>query len=220
VATGDQDAVSSRVDRRAMLKGAAAASAAAAVWVAPRIESLGFSPAGAGVPAGTPCVILSHEDDDTNSNSGTSYCPIVTEPCCGQNYGNNGNVETFTFANPAPNCTSIVVRTIGLDCNFGTGNPERNPDVGQQAVVIESATGAGCGACQVLDGVLIASSGRTVLQSLNNGAFACPPAGFIGDGVDASILCTNPLLASDARFAVRITCLIEDGDCDPDAPQP
>ena len=85
-----------------------------------------------------------------------------------------GQVDRFFFANPAPNCTQIVVRTISLDCNAADGNPERNPDVGQFAVIIESTTGAGCGTCTILDAVLVSASGRTIIQSLNNGPVACP----------------------------------------------
>jgi hypothetical protein len=50
----------------------------------------------------------------------------------------------------------------------------------------------------VFDAVLIASSGRTVLQHLNNG----PACG----GVDASVACNNPFLVSSTRLAVELTC--------------
>ncbi|MEW6471650.1 MAG: hypothetical protein AB1679_05225 [Actinomycetota bacterium] len=206
---GTGDAARHGVDRRTMLKAAVAAGTVAGTWVAPRIESLGFAPAG----AATPCIILSPASDDKESQSGQSYCPIVTEPCCGQSFGNAGQVDRFTFTNPAPNCSQIVVRTIALNCNSGTGNPERNPDVGQFAVVIESTTGAGCGVCQVLDAVIIESSMRTILNPpLNNGPVSCPPAGQIGDGVDASIACNDPRLVPSSRLAVRLTCNVS-GTC-------
>jgi hypothetical protein len=192
------------IDRRTMLKAAVVAGTFAGTWVAPRIESLGFSPAAA---AGTPCIILSPASDDKNANSAQNYCPISTKPCCGQSFGSNGQIDRFTFTNPAPNCSQIVVRTIALDCNANNSQPQRNPDVGQFAVIIESATGSGCGVCTILDAVLLDTSHRTILESLNNGPVACPPAGPIGNGVDASIACNDPNLASSARLAVRLSCV-------------
>jgi len=214
-----EKALRTGLDRRTMLKAAVATGTIAATWVAPRIETLGFAPAFA---FNTPCIILSPASDDKNSNGGQTYCPIPTptKPCCGQSFGDSGKIDRFTFTNPIVNCSEIVVRTIALDCNDagdpfglpdGNGNtPERNPDIGQFAVVIdhvtESVAGA-CGKCKILDAVLIASSGRTVLQSLNNGPVTCAPAGAIGDGVDASVgLCTNPNVSSSSRLAVRLTC--------------
>ena len=195
----DQSARRAGFDRRTMLKTAAALGAGAVVWSAPHIENLGFAPAGA---AGTPCIILSPESDDKNSNDDdNAYCASPT-PCCGQSFGNQGQIERFTFINPAPNCSTIVVRTIPLDCNASSTAPFRNPDVSQFAVVVESTSGSGCGACTLLDAVLLDSRQRTVLESLNNGPSTC-----LGDGVNASILCDNANLAADARLAVRISCV-------------
>lgn len=193
------------LDRRTMLKAAVATGTIAATWVAPRIETLGFSPAAA---AGTPCVILSPGSDDRNSNSGGNDCPVVTKPCCGQSFGNAGQIERFTFANPVANCSQIVVRTVTLDAACDVSN--KNPDVGQFALVIESTTGTGCGACTVMDGVLVASSGRAVLKHMNNGPVAC-----LSGGVDASLSCSDPLLTSSARLAVRLKCLGGKVGCTP-----
>lgn len=215
-------ALGTSLDRRTMLKAAVAAGTVAGTWVAPRIESLGFAPAG----AATPCIRLSPEADDKNSNDADAYCEPNATPCCGQSFGSNGtSAERFTFSNPGPTgCTEIVVRTISLDCNTteGGGAPPRptNPDVGQFALIIESfteTTPGACANCQILDAVLIDSQQRTVLASYNNGAFSCPSipgANPIGDGIDASIDCDDPLLMSDARLAVRLTCTVV-GTCNP-----
>lgn len=88
-------------------------------------------------------------------------------------FGNAGTIDRFTFINPTANCTQIVVRTIALDCNSSDASPERNPDIGQFAVVVESTSGPGCGNCTILDAVLIESSGRSIVQILNNGAISC-----------------------------------------------
>lgn len=217
--TGGGSLTKAAINRRTMLKAAVATGVVAGTWVAPRIESLGFAPAAA---AGTPCVILSPEADDKNSQSGQNYCPIpAPKPCCGQSFGNAGQIDRFTFLNPAPNCSQIVVRTIALNCNTANTQPERNPDVGQFAVIIESTSGTGCGACRILDAVIIDSSGRQVQGApLNNGPFACgsiPGPNPVGDGVDASIACNDPRLTSDSRLAVRLTCIVEVGGCDPTA---
>jgi hypothetical protein len=202
--TGRGDALmKAAIDRRTMLKAAVVAGTFAGVWVAPRIETLGFAPAAA---LGTPCIILSAASDDRNSNSGGNDCPIVTKPCCGQSFGNAGQIERFTFNNPAPNCSQIVVRTITLDCNASN----ENPDVGQFGVVIESTTGTGCGVCTVMDAVLVASSGRAILKHMNNGPVAC-----LGGGVDGSLSCSDPLLVSSSRLAVRIKCLGGKVGCTP-----
>jgi hypothetical protein len=181
-----------------MIKAAAAAGAGAVAWTAPRIESLGIVPAA----AATPCVILSPASDDKNLQAGQNYCPIVTEPCCGSSFGNAGQIDRFTFLNPAPNCSQIVVRTIALDCNAAGSAPERNPDIGQFAVVIESTTGAGCGTCTILDAVLVSATDRTIVDSQNNGPVTCP----IGNGVDASFSCSDPNIGPSTRLAVRLTC--------------
>jgi hypothetical protein len=181
-------------NRREMLKRSAiAAGAGAAVWAAPHIETLGAAPAFAdGIPA-SQLVILSPASDDKEQNNGQNECP-VPGACCGSSFGDAGKVDTFTFTNPWPNCSQVVVRTITLNCDTNS----KNPDVGQFAVVIASHTGPNC-QCRVLDGVLIASSGRAILQKLNNGS-AC------SGGIDASVACNNPLLVSSSRLAVELTC--------------
>jgi hypothetical protein len=187
------------LDRREMLKRSAivAAGAGAAVWAAPRIEALGVAPAGAQttIPA-SQLIILSPQSDDKNQNNGQHDCVTPTPPghaCCSSSFGDAGKADTFTFVNPWPNCSQVVVRTETLDCS--TTND--NPDVGQFAVTISSHAGTDC-RCRVFDAVLIASSGRAVLQHLNNG----PACG----GVDASVACNNPLLVSSTRLAVELTC--------------
>jgi hypothetical protein len=148
------------------------------------------------------CIILSPASDDKNLQQGQNYCPTPGPTCCGSAYGDAGQVDRFFFTNPAPNCTQIVVRTISLDCNAANASPERNPDVGQFAVIIESTTGPGCGTCTILDAVLVSASGRTIIQSLNNGPVSCPA----GTGVNASVICSNPNLGPSARLAVRLRC--------------
>ncbi len=194
----------SGVNRRTALKAAAGVGTAALVWTAPRIDTLGFAPAGAS-HFGSQCVILSPASDDKNSNDDdNAFCPNpAATSCCGQSFGNEGQIDRFTFLNPTPTCSKLVVRTISLNCSLDDPNGNvpkpKNPDLGQFAVVIESTTGT-C-ECTVLDGVLVASSGREVLKSLNNGPSTC-----LGDGVDASLACDDVLLTSSSRLAVRITC--------------
>jgi hypothetical protein len=197
------------VDRRTMLKTAVGAGVGAVAWSAPRIDTFGFAPAGAS-HFGSQCVILSPEGDDKNSNDDdNAYCS-PGELCCGQSFGNEGQIDTFTFVNPTPTCSELVVRTIPLDCNTAdlTGNvpKPKNPDVGAFAVVISSTTGT-CD-CTILDGVLVDSSQRTVLKSLNNGPHTC--AG-VGSGVVASMRasrattpCSHPTLASRCASPAKL----------------
>lgn len=203
------------VDRRTMLKAALAAGTVAGTWVTPRIESFGFTPAG----AFTPCIILSPEADDKNSQSGQSDCPepdptpgLPVENCCGQAFGSaNNQIKRFTFETPVTGCDEIVVRTISRNCA-----DNRNPDVGQFALIIESTSGeAACGQCEILEAVLVDSSQRTPLETFNNGDVNCPAFGNPGTGIDASMPCDNENLASDARLAVRLICTIQTGECDP-----
>jgi hypothetical protein len=204
-----QDIVGDRVLSRRLLIQRAAAAGVVAVWTPPTVHSIPHVLAQGSPPPSPPppegCIILSPASDDKNLQEGQNYCPIVSEPCCGSAFGNAGQIDRFTFTNPAPNCSQIVVRTIALDCNAAGTSPERNPDVGQFAVIIESTTGAGCGTCTVLDAVLVSASGRTIVQSQNNGPVSCPS----GDGVDASFSCADPDLNSSTRLAVRLTCATE-----------
>jgi hypothetical protein len=187
--------------RRDLLKRSAVTGAL--IWASPVIESIRPAPAFAQLSPPSGCIILSPESDDKNSGS-ASECITPTPPgraCCGRAFGNSGQVDRFTFSNPAPNCTQIVVRTVTLDCNPAN----INPDWGQFAVIIESTTGAGCGTCTILDAVLVNASGRTISQSLNNGPVSCPGAGSPGTGVDASLI-GCPTIDSSLRLAVRLTC--------------
>lgn len=190
------------VDRRTMLKAAAAAGVAGATWTAPRIETLGFAPAG----AATPCTILSPESEDKNSNQGQNiYCsPVGTFPCCSESFGNQGNQpDRFVFTNPFEGCASVVVRMIPLDCELPPPNSDLDPSIARFALVIESQS-AGCN-CVVQEGVLLESSMRFERKQMNNGPSPC-----LQGGVDSSIACDDPIytdVGSDARLAVRIACI-------------
>lgn len=207
------------MDRRTMLKTAAAVGAGAVAWSAPRIETLGFAPAGA---IGTPCVILSPEAQDKNSNSGGSYCSTVgTFPCCedvanatATNFGNNGGPwDEWTFVGPVPGCNELVVRLVPLDCEDQdqTGNvPDpQDPSLARMGLVIYSTDGT-C-TCEIVEGVLLQSSGRVERKTMNNGAMTCNYPGAVpGSGVDISLACDDPVLVdvgNDARLAVRISCV-------------
>lgn len=213
----DEQSVPRRgVDRRTMLKTAAALGAGAVVWSAPHIETLGFAPAGA---TGTPCDILSPVSQDKNSNTGTSYCSatVGTFPCCpdGHNFGNNGGAwDEWRFVNPTVGCQEVVVRLVPLDCattwpGGNTANP-KDPNLAKMGVVISSTTGT-C-SCTIKEGVLIDSrQGRVEKDQMNNGAMACDAT-----GVDISLACNDPALLAagkDARLAVRISCQSIDGNC-------
>jgi hypothetical protein len=186
--------------RRDLLKRSALTGAL--IWAAPVIESIRPAPAFAQMSPPSGCIILSPASDDKNI-SGTNDCITPTPPgraCCGQAFGNSGQIDRFTFSNPTPNCTQIVVRTVTLDCNPAN----INPDVGQFAVIIESTTGARCGTCTILDAVLINAGDRSISQSMNNGPVSCPAAGSPGTGIDASIGCGS--VDPSLRLAVRLTC--------------
>ena len=195
------------IDRRTMLKAAAAAGVFAGTWVAPRIETLGFAPAAA---AGTPCIILSPASFDKNSHD-SSDCKkgnTIPPPCCGQSFGDSGNSnpDRFVFSNPVTGCTSITVRTIDLQCTVSGFDP----DVGSFGVIIESfteTTPGACSKCTIKDAVLVTSSGRMIQNPpLNNGSFVCA-AGVGGTGVNTSVLCTDTRLNSSSRLAVRLACI-------------
>ena len=197
---GDHDGATEKrgFSRRDLIKrGAVAGGAAALVWSAPNIETLGFAPAGAQTTTGL--IILSPESDDKNQNLGQNDCITPTPPgraCCGSSFGDAGKVDTFTFVNPIPDCNQIVVRTVTLDCDTGP----KNPDIGQFGLIISSSDGTSCGDCVVLEGVLVSASGRTPLATLNN-----QPSELECDGIDASIpTCT--LVDPSARLAVRLFC--------------
>lgn len=207
----------SGMDRRTMLKAAVATGAATAVWVAPRIETLGFAPAGA---LGTPCDILSKASDDKNSNLGTAYCSRVgTFDCCNHSFGNSGGqLDRWTFEGPVPGCNSLVVALVPLDCEPARGgtppNPQ-DPSLARMGLVILSKDGT-C-PCTIKEGVLLQSSGRVERKTMNNGPMTCDYTGAVaGSGVDISLRCNDPVLlavGSDARLAVRITCVSDTGDC-------
>lgn len=193
--TTDGGSLPDGVNRRTALKAAVGVGVGAMAWSAPRIDTLGMAPAGA-AHFGSQCVILSPESDDKNSQLGQNFCPSpAPQPCCGQSFGNAGQVERFIFNNPTPTCTQLVVRTMPLTCDTAS-NDSKNPDVGQFAVVIESTSGT-CD-CTIFDAVLVQSSQRTIVRSLNNG----PACG----GIDASILDCDQDLVASSRLAVRITC--------------
>jgi hypothetical protein len=205
-------------DRRTMLKAAIATGVVAGTWVAPRIETLGFTPAAA---AGTPCILVHPGDQNTNSNSGSTGCIVPTpagRACCGRSFGNNGgNPERFTFVSPVTGCTNIVVRTIDLNCTVSNVDP----DVGQFGVVIESfsETVAGaCSACHIRD-IQVRRANGTLVQTVNNGAF--PVACFSG-GIDASVLPCHPdnvppdeAAGPGTKLFVRLECLGGTVGCTP-----
>ncbi|MGH9178399.1 MAG: hypothetical protein ACRD0N_07585 [Acidimicrobiales bacterium] len=210
------------MDRRTVLKAAVATGAASAVWVAPRIETLGFAPAGA---LGTPCDILSPASDDKNSNTGEAYCSTVggtnNFPCCanGHNFGNNGGpLDTWTFEGPVPGCNELVVALVPLDCEPARGgtppNPQ-DPSLARMGVVILSKDGT-C-PCTIKEGVLLQSSQRIERKTMSHGPMTCDyPGAVAGSGVDISLACDDPILldvGNDARLAVRITCVSDTGDC-------
>ena len=100
----DQNARRAGLDRRTMLKAAVAAGAIAGTWIAPRIESLGFAPAG----AATVCPLTSEADLSSN-NSGNTYVTLGYDNC-GFSYGDasQGNPDFLSINVPGLNCTFTV----------------------------------------------------------------------------------------------------------------
>jgi len=195
------------LDRRTMLKAAVAAGTIAGTWVAPRIQSLGFAPAAA---AGTPCDVLSPTGDDKQSQSGQFQCPSPGM-CCTQSFGSaNNTIKRFTFTNPVANCAEIVVRTVSLNCA-----DNRNPDIGQFGLIIESTNGSGCSVCTIQNAVIFPQSGHMGTPlAINKGGLSCPSLGTPGTGIIASVTnCSD--VTSSSRLAVQLHCNVVVGGCTP-----
>src|SRR2546422_10064663 len=80
------------IDRRTMLKAAAAAGVVVGTWVAPRIETLGFAPAA----AMTMCVITSPANEDLNANQNNNTYVSSGFTACSDSaqrisFGSSGN---------------------------------------------------------------------------------------------------------------------------------
>jgi hypothetical protein len=198
------------IDRRAMLKAAVAAGTIAGTWVAPRIETLGFAPAG----AATMCVIESNEQQDkNNNNSGNTYCSdntIADVTCCDSgSFGNAGQIERWTFLAPTANCTQLVVRTIPTDCNTGGANAQ-NPNIGQFAVVVDNSagqtTGAGCSNCFVSRAYTYEPGDKTniLVEHATPFSAACGTGVLVQNPVTPLDYCDLP--NNSARLGVTITC--------------
>jgi len=219
------------VDRRTMLKAAVAAGTVAGVWVAPRIETLGFTPAAA---AGTPCPVEDNGTVDINTNSGSSDCPLggpnpqpLPHHCCGMSAGDNGKIEFWFFGTAnggttpvIPGCQSITVQSITLDCS----KTNKNPDVGQMGLAIVGTSGeAACSNCRIETIVYEGGGGKdanghpidvTVFATpINNPPAACTTNFPLDHVVDVSVpSCT---LASHSRARVFLSCTIVSGGCTP-----
>jgi len=209
-----EEAMRTGIDRRTMLKAAAAAGVFAGTWVAPRIETLGFAPAG----AMTQCIVTNEANQDLNSNqsnntyvsTGFTQCTDTTQHLSFGNQGNSGPDEIL-FKNPTANCTSITVQTAPADCN--TTDPNRfDPDQSGFKVFISATNGTGCSNCKLVQ-VVIFNSNRTTIfatfTALANGTTPCgtgtPPAILVqlGPSGPPGAQCITP---SDARLAARLSC--------------
>jgi len=140
------------VDRRTMLKAAVATGTIAATWVAPRIETFGFAPAG----AATVCTFTNEAKDDLQQNSAdTTYVSTsATNPgpartrCPGNGSSSFGSSSATTpdriqFGShnkpllPGTNCTTFTVRTRPQDCPPTSSTNVNDPDNTGFAVVVD-----------------------------------------------------------------------------------
>lgn len=198
VAAGGEPAAASpsAIQRRTLLKTAVATGAAAAVWTAPNIETLGFAPAA----AATACNILT--PPTTNSNNGQSDT-VAGSPLalCNLNVGNNGQAESFTVTNPGPNCASLTIVADLVDCSGA-----KNPDVGQLAFHFVNPS-AGCAAdCTILSAVFTRSNGELLTEVCATTAGLTAGCAGVPSARQTRFPCPTMTPPSDLRFAVRLEC--------------
>ena len=212
------------VDRRTMLKAAVATGVVAGTWVAPRIETFGFAPAG----AATICQIENPSTDDLNSNLSNNTYFSSGRVRCGHSFGpSGGQPDRIVFKgkgnNPfLPNCDQVVVRTRPEDCPPVPvpGNDQvLDPDISGFAVVIDNAAGQtdpDCN-CRVTKVTIYSSNRASIIATFdittNPGlAYTCNTAGGgvpagggppNGPGIRVNLPCN---IDSDARLAVTISC--------------
>jgi hypothetical protein len=210
---GAGEAAHGGVDRRTMLKAAVAAGTVAAVWVAPRVETLGFAPAAA---AGTPCLVMDNGSVTINTNSGNgTYCPNTSGLCCNMSAGNKGQTEQWFFGTATtpviPGCTSITVQSISTDC---TAND--NPDVAQMALAIVATSGSTCNQCTIHDIVYVGGNPNPPPSDVTVIATPITCASFPLGAANVSVSSCN--LRANSRVRVRLRCTIQTGHCTPPTP--
>jgi hypothetical protein len=223
-------ALSTGLDRRTMLKAAVATGTIAATWVAPRVETLGFTPAAA---AGTPCPVTDNGSVTINANNASNaFCPAPGPAlCCGQAAGNQGQAEQWFFgmpnATPAvpviPGCDSITVRSISSNCTA-----DNNPDIGQMALAITaispSDANSTCRDCTIHSITYVGGNTSTnpptdvtiLATAINCGGF---PLGAANVSVPSCTRIVNgnavPFIRSGSRVRVTLRCTVESGGCTP-----
>ena len=173
--------------------------AGAAVWSAPRIETLGFAPAGA-IPA-SQVIIVSRPGQEPERIC--RRLPGRENPCCGANFGNAGQIDLFTFVDPIAGCTLVVVRTITLDCN----QLAKNPDVGQFGLVISQTSGT-CNCSVVSVERHVQRAGRPTASAQQRSI--CLPSG----GSGPSLECDDPRLVSSRAWRSRSPARTRSGHSD------
>ena len=201
------------VDRRTMLKAAVAAGTIAGTWVAPRIQTLGFAPAG----AATQCIIMNPAGADLQSNQNDNTYVSATYTRCPGNqsmsYGSSANaVDTISIVNPVPGCT-FTVRLVPADCN-NTHTNRFNPDFTGFAVVVAPATAADpdCAACTLVEVVIFEQDRTTIVETFNN--IDDPFAQTCGNGILVELPCDIEEGNVETRLAIRISCDVV-GPCTP-----
>lgn len=217
------------VDRRTMLKAAVAAGTIAGTWVAPRIQTFGFAPAG----AATVCEFENPGTDDLNLNESDNTYVSSTRVRCTDNmsasFGNSGGQpDRIVFEGPGndpflPGCDQVVVRTLPEDCPPAPGpgnNAVNDPDVTGFAVAIDNAnkqTDPGCD-CELRKVTIYSSNRASIIAEFDlmvNPGHAFPPCpaqntgpGIRVDFAESDLGPVNPCtLQSDARLAVTIVCV-------------
>ena len=203
------------INRRNLLKGAAAAGVGAAVWTAPHFRTLGTVPAGA-THTGTTTVPTDIDDaSPLNSQNGSDATFCETEYGDTDSWGNAGDPGYITIKPPAAikdscgmgNNERIVVDVRG--CVFGPGNTAQvlqftgtNGNPGNPVTDLHD-----CGVCCQVAGIFISTSGNSGPFNDANAVGLCDPKTF--DAAPASAMGSSGIFIT----ATVICSQLEDGDC-------
>lgn len=216
------------VDRRTMLKAAVAAGTIAGTWVAPRIQTFGFAPAG----AATPCEFTNPSNEDLQLNEAdTTYVSSGRVRCSGMGSASfgAGGIDRIRFGKPSKpllpgtDCTQFVVRTRPEDCPATTTTNVNDPDVTGFAVVVDLAESDPDCDCDITEVIITDSMGpvHTFTAAMDPfGACTDPITGNTGPGilVDFAKYGIDPCtLRSSARISVTIVCITTAECPDPEA---
>lgn len=164
------------INRRRLLKGAAAAGVGAAVWTAPNIKTLGATPAYASHTATTAVPTPISDSTTLNANCSNPACPFSAE------WGNSGNPGKVKIKPPAAIKTAcglaandrIIVDVLGCVGSM--------PPAGGTAKVLNLTQNGvsltGCGYCCQVSEIFVSTSGNSGPYTAKNATGACDPKTF------------------------------------------